>query len=238
MKIDDLLVKGEVKEILPNVFAVIIINDYDRGMLFCRYQEFYESPFNEIRGKHFTLEDFMKIYTKKNKKTHFTYTEDWSGYNVPSDILIKSNKLFSNSLNAYDDIMKDIIEHCENVVKSKNNQENTLWYLIGVDKLTSKTMNHEIAHGLYYTNVHYKVEMDYLISHIKPSVFKHLKGGLLKIGYHDDDKIINDEIQAYMSTDKISSWNQKYYNEYCEKFQNVFKKYNKKVKNGKDNIFR
>lgn len=230
MKINDLLVKGEVKEISPNIFAVIIKNNYDRGMLFCRYQEYYESPFNEIRGNYFTLEDFMKIYTEKNKKTHFTYTEDWSGYNVPSGVLIKSNKLFSSSLTAYDDVMREIIEHCDGIVKSKSDQENTQWYLIGVDKITSKTMDHEIAHGLYYTNVHYKVEMDYLISHIKPSVFKHFKKELIKIGYHDDVNIINDEIQAYLSTGKLSSWNEKYYDEYHKQFYNVFKKYNKKVK--------
>lgn len=230
MKIDDLLVKGEVKEILPNIFAVVIKNDYDRGMLFCRYQEYYESPFDEVRGRNITLEDFMKIYTEKNKKTSFTYTDDWSGYNIPSEVLVKASKMFLDSRTTYDEIMSDIIEHCQNIVKNKNYGENHPWYLIGVDKLSSKTMNHEIAHGLYCTNVHYKVEMDYLISHIKPSVFTHFKKSLLNIGYHDDVKIINDEIQAYMSTGKLHSWNEKHYNEYCGEFQNVFKNYKKKAK--------
>jgi hypothetical protein len=230
MKIKDLLVTGEVKEILPNIFAVIIKSNYDRGMLFCRYQEFYESPFDEVRGKNITLEDFMKIYIIKNKKPFFTYTEDWVGYNIPSDVLINASKVFSSSLTTYDDVMRDIIDYCENVVTSRNNGERSPWYLIGVDKVSSKTNDHEIAHGLYYTNVHYKVEMDYLISHIKPKILQHLSKELIKIGYHSDARLIFDEIQAYMSTGKLYSWNEKYYNEYHKQFYDVFKKYKGNVK--------
>ena len=34
----------KITEVKPNVFAVIIPNQYDRAMTFCRVQEFYESP--------------------------------------------------------------------------------------------------------------------------------------------------------------------------------------------------
>lgn len=230
MKINDLLVNGEVIEILPNIFAVIIKNNYDRGMLFCRYQEYYESPFDEVRGKNITLEDFMKIYTSKNKKRSFTYTDDWVGYNIPSEVLVRASKTFLDSRTTYDEIMLDIIEYCEGVIAGKNKNTHQPWYLIGVDKLSSRTIDHEITHGLYYTNVHYKVEMDYLISHIKPKVFEHLKKALIKIGYHDDIKLINDEIQAYMSTGKLHSWSEKYYNDYHNQFYDVFKKYKKGIK--------
>ena len=49
------VVSGSINKIMPHIYAVIVKNDYDRGMLFCRYQEFYESPFPEIRNKEFTL---------------------------------------------------------------------------------------------------------------------------------------------------------------------------------------
>ena len=60
MKIKYDFINGEVKKIKPNIYSVIIKDDYDRAMVFCRYQEFYESPYNEIRGKFFTLEKNSK----------------------------------------------------------------------------------------------------------------------------------------------------------------------------------
>lgn len=194
MRIKNSLVSCEIKEIKPKIFAVIIKDDYDRGMLFCRYQEFYESPFKEIRGNFFTLEEFMKLYIKKNKKDSFTYTKDWAGYNIPSNILYSAMDIFGNSKNMYDNIMREIVYYCEKQTNGKS------FYLIGVDKLKSTTMSHEIAHGLYYTNNEYKISVDTLISEIPKNEYNHIKKELIKIGYTNDKKIIDDEIQAFLST--------------------------------------
>mgnify|MGYP006947912899 CR=1 FL=1 len=59
MKIKNDYVVGELKQIRPQIFAVSIKDNYQRTMLFCRYQEFYESPFKDIRGKFFTWEKYM-----------------------------------------------------------------------------------------------------------------------------------------------------------------------------------
>ncbi len=59
MKIKSDYVNGVVKEIRPQIFAVVIKDSYQRTMLFCRYQEFYESPYKEIRNKFFSWEKFM-----------------------------------------------------------------------------------------------------------------------------------------------------------------------------------
>ena len=40
MKIKHPLVKGKVIQIKPFIYCVEIDDDYDRAMLFCRYQEF------------------------------------------------------------------------------------------------------------------------------------------------------------------------------------------------------
>ena len=93
------VVSGSINKIMPNIYAVIVKNDYDRGMLFCRYQEFYESPFPEIRNQEFTLEELMRTYVKKNKSGMFTYPADWAGYNIPSNILKKGQKVFSKTNN-------------------------------------------------------------------------------------------------------------------------------------------
>jgi hypothetical protein len=89
-------------------------------------------------------------------------------------------------------------------------------------------MNHEIAHGLYYTNSMYKIEMDSLISNIEQKIYRNLKKSLIKTGYVDDKKIIDDEIQAFMSTGTLSTWKNEHYEKYSKYFVKVFKKYNKK----------
>ncbi len=47
--------KYQIKEVKPNIFAVIIPNGFDRAMTFCRVQEFYESPNKKFRDKDFSM---------------------------------------------------------------------------------------------------------------------------------------------------------------------------------------
>jgi hypothetical protein len=61
-------------------------------------------------------------------------------------------------------------------------------------------MDHEIAHGLYFTNKEYRKKVNELIGNIKPKHYDKLKKKLIKMGYVDDKKIIDDEINAFMST--------------------------------------
>lgn len=194
------VVSGSINKIMPNIYAVIVKNDYDRGMLFCRYQEFYESPFPEIRNQEFTLEELMRTYVKKNKSGMFTYPADWAGYNIPSNILKKGQKVFSKTNNLYDDVMTDIISCCD------KHSKNEKFYLIGADKLSSDVMDHEIAHGLYYTNPKYKLKVDEIIKTIPTKTYNYLRKELVKMGYVDIKSIIDDEIQAYLSTVPHSTW--------------------------------
>jgi hypothetical protein len=46
------------------------------------------------------------------------------------------------------------------------------------------------------------------------------------VGYVDDDKILNDEIQAYMSTGKLPMWNDLTYKKYMNEYTETFKKFN------------
>jgi hypothetical protein len=219
-------INGEVKQIRPQIFAVSIKDNYQRTMLFCRYQEFYESPFEDIRGKFFTWEKYMMIYKNKWKKKTFTYPEDWSGFNIPSNIVEKGMNVFSKDKGPYDEIMSDIWYHCENY-PLRFEKPRTKWYLIGADSFKSSTMNHEIAHGLYYTNNNYKKYCDYLISEIKPSHYEKLRKKLVKMGYNDDKKIIDDEIQAFMSTGLYNGLETKELKKYEKDFISNFIKYNK-----------
>jgi hypothetical protein len=226
MKIDYPLVKGKVKEIKPSVYCVIVDDNYDRAMLFCRYQEFYETPFKKFRGKYFSWVEYMRHYKKSWKKDVFTYPEDWSGYNIPSNVLEKGVDVFYKETQ-YDEIMSNIYSYCANDTQQKNDGTHKPWYLIGASSKDLKTMDHEIAHGLYYTNKEYNTEVKKLIDKIKPEHYVKLKKKLVKMGYVDDKKIIDDEIQAFMSTGLYNGLDTKELKKYEQPFIKNFKKYRK-----------
>jgi predicted nucleic-acid-binding Zn-ribbon protein len=226
MKIKNEYVVGEVKEIKPKIFAVSIKNHYQRTMLFCRYQEFYESPYNEIRGKFFSWEKFMMVYKTKRKENTFTYPIDWAGFNIPSEIIEKAIREFNKDKGPYDEIMNNIWFHCENY-PLRFDQSRTKWYLIGADTFNSSTMNHEIAHGLYYTNKQYKKICDSLIKDIKPNHYEKLRKKLISIGYVNTKKIIDDEIQAFMSTGLYKGLDTKELKKYEKGFIENFRKFSK-----------
>jgi len=226
MKIKNDYVVGELKQIKPQIFAVSIKDNYQRTMLFCRYQEFYESPFKDIRGKFFTWEKYMLTYKNKWKKRTFTYPEDWSGFNIPSNIVYKGLGVFSKDKGPYDEIMNDIYYSCENY-PLRFDKPRTKWYLIGADSFKSSTMNHEIAHGLYYTNKEYQTNCKIITSQIKPNHYEKLRSKIVKMGYIDDKKIIDDEIQAFMSTGLYNGLDTKELKKYEKEFIKNFKKFNK-----------
>lgn len=224
MRIKNEYVDLTVKEILPKIFAVFVKDRYQRSMLFCRYQEFYESPYNEIRNKFFTWEKFMMVYKNKKRETLFTYPTDWSGYNIPSKIIFKGLIVFDRDKGPYDEIMNTIWYYCENY-PLKFDKPRTKWYLIGTDINDVQTMNHEIAHGLYYTNRKYKNTCDDFISKMKKRDYNFFKKILISMGYVDDDKIIKDEIQAYLSTGLYGNLNKKEFKKYENNFIKNFKTY-------------
>jgi len=225
MNINHPLVKGVVKEIKPNIYCVLVDDNYDRAMLFCRYQEFYESPYKKFRNKYFTWMEYMRFYKDVWKKKTFTYPEDWSGYNIPSNILQIAHHIFCGETE-YDNIMNDIYWYCVSDVQKKNEGKDVNWYLIGASSKDLRTLNHEIAHGLYFTNRDYKKDTNKLIKEIKPTHYDKLKKKLIKMGYVSDKKIINDEIQAFMSTGLYNDLDIKELKKYESKFIKNFKKYN------------
>jgi hypothetical protein len=224
MNIKHPLVKGKVKEIRPYIYCVEIDDDYDRAMLFCRYQEFYESPYKKFRGKPFTWMEYMRFYKTTWKKRTFTYPDDWSGYNIPSNVMERANDIFYKDTE-YDVVMNNIYHYCAIDSQNKNNGTRCNWYLIGASSKDKGTTNHEIAHGLYFTNKEYKKNVTELIKNIKSKHYEKLKKKLIKMGYVDDKKIIDDEIQAFMSTGLYNGMDTKELKVYEKEFRNNFKKF-------------
>lgn len=198
IKQDDL--KCDVLEMRKGIYAVVIKDCYDRAMLFCRYQEFYESPYENINGKPFDIMSYMRTYKTKRDDKVFTYPNDWSGYNIPSHVLKSClNNVFIThqrecGVNMYDYYMKDIVESINNHLGS----DSIPFYILGVDTVDSHIMEHEIAHGLFYTDEKYKNNAIDNYNKLPENIKNGMRDILIQMGYCDD--VIIDEIQAYMST--------------------------------------
>jgi hypothetical protein len=181
---------------LDSVYLVQFEESYDLAMTFLRYQEFYECANEDIRGKQFTLLQFMDWYVKEvNEYDSFSYHLDWSGFNIPSTTIQEVRELGILDMNHYDARMFDIYDDIRRIHGDSD------FYLIGTSEPTDPedtTLEHELAHGLYYTNEQYRIEMnenwDTLSTHSKVLLADYLT----ETGY--PEKVHIDEVQAYLST--------------------------------------
>jgi len=180
-----------LKELYPGVYFCKINDLYDLAMVFCRVQEFYESPFKQIRGKKFTLVDFMRIYSKTNGS--FTYPLDWGGFNVPGPVIDKLYKLGIDDYNVYDDLIKSFHDSINEKLEQKNH-----YYLIGANN-DKKTIEHELCHAFYFLDADYRTATNNVLRKLGKSVYKKMTKALLDVGYCQP--VLLDELQAYLITD-------------------------------------
>jgi hypothetical protein len=187
-------IKYTLKNLYPGVYLCTIKDMYNLAMTFCRVQEFYESPFNQIRNKKFSLVDFMELYSKKHGC--FTYAEDWGGFNVPGKVVAKLYEMGIDDYNKYDQIIEEIHNTINKESKEKNN-----YYLIAADN-NSKTVEHELCHAFYTLNEGYRKDINKVLKKLKNSVYKKASKALFDLGYGESTLL--DEFQAYFITDFAS----------------------------------
>ena len=192
MKID-----YKIEEVRPNIFAVIVKDHYHRAMLFLRVQEYYESPNPEFRGKNFNIWDYIEWYSRRNKDV-FTYPFDWGGFNIPLKTAWNCYEKLNEYESPYDAVMDEIIRTIEMIMFNKKNTRNWNGYIIGAPSLDDDTFEHEVCHGLYATNKEYKELVDEVTIAIPFKDYQTFRKNLLKMGYNGI--VIDDEIQAYLST--------------------------------------
>ena len=179
----------EIKEVRDRVFAVIMEDDYARPMTFLRVQEYYESPNPEFRGKHFNIWDFIEWYSREHRGA-FTYAFDWSGFNIPLPIAWecyegkdKPTKKMYDSVRSmpdswkskWDETMKDIVWLVQSKMFNKKNKRDMNAYIIGAKDMEGDTFQHEVAHGLYYTNKEYKQLVDEITESIPLDTYLKLR---------------------------------------------------------------
>ena len=185
--------KYKIVEVKPRIFFLDFKRQYDMCMMFLRYQEYYESSSSKFRDKSFTIIDFMEWYSYKYANGIFSYTKDWSGFNISANII--SNVLTKHGpikdYNKYDVEMGKVYAKC---IKKYPDEK---FYIIGAVGVEG-AMKHEIAHGTFFINPEYKKKMTKLVENLKPAFRNRMFEDFKKIGYAK--KVYIDECQAYLAT--------------------------------------
>jgi len=160
----------------------------DLCLSFMRFQEHFESP--EFRRRVFTTEEFKEWYTAnspKGKKTgKFTYAQDWNGFNVPSWTF----KPFRNGrFDPLTDREQIMLEELEDMQEP--------FYVIGTYGRRSKSMEHEMAHALFFVDRNYRRAVRRVLEGVKPRLRKRVYKFFKSTGgYHPD--VFEDEFHAYL----------------------------------------
>ena len=220
-------IEYKIEEVRPNVFAVIVKDHYHRAMLFCRVQEYYESPNPQFRGKNLSIWDYIEWYSREHGDV-FTYTFDWGGFNIPLNVAEScySKLLKKGEFTPYDLEMNYIVKTIRGMVG------NGKAYIIGAPTTEDETFEHEVCHGLYATNKEYKALVDEITETIEWQDYLKFEKNLLDMGY--TASVIPDEIQAYLSTNyeytKFSKGvSKKKCKEFYKQYKKVFEQYESKT---------
>lgn len=227
-----------VKSILPHVYHLHFESAYDLAMHFVRVQEFYESP--KFFHRLFSLVDFMEWYASEHGKGAFTYPTDWSGFNVPSNVLLEVyGKRDSEhgtgwapthipDFNRYDLFMEALVHWAERLEGQHG------FYFIGTSSAGYKgdadeenVLDHEIAHALYFTNEKYCKAVTRCLAEMDSDARVKAKEVLAKMGYHPTT--IDDEIHAYSATGLCSALQDAISKKEAQPFQKVFQAFLKQV---------
>lgn len=172
-------------EILPNIYYIVFNNENSLGYSFCRLQEYYEGPVH--KNTIFTLKEYKKWYKSTKIHNKFTYCTDWVGFNIPDYIF---QPFIDGKFDPLSKKEQWLIGQVRNIKKP--------FYVIGLNKKISyweSCLYHEVAHGLFYTNSDYKIDMLKLVDNIPNDKFELLTQYISELGYHES--VIKDEIQAY-----------------------------------------
>lgn len=185
------IIEMRIEKSYPGIVHVVFDTQYELTSTFMRLQEYYESPYDNIRGKYFTTEKYMDTYAKHNG--NFTYYTDWQGFNVPGNIVKQFFAEFGDLLDK-EELLDELI--LENTDGSED------FYVLGtfVDG-ESHVMSHELCHAFWYLDEDFKTASLSLMSEIDVVTRQHTEQYLIGMGYGTN--VIEDEMNAYLSTSSM-----------------------------------
>ncbi len=174
--------KLKKEQIRDRIYLLDFDTQYELAASFLRFQEHYES--RKFHGKVFSLEEFMDWYAKTFG--NFTYYQDWSGFNVPSSVLLPF----------YEGKFDPLLNKEKRLLDLFRDQQDD-FYIVGVCDLGKRkrlaTLKHEIAHGLFYTQPGYRKKV---LAALRRYDTQSLQKKLYKRGYCR--AVLKDEVHAYV----------------------------------------
>jgi hypothetical protein len=168
----------------PLKFNAVLVQTKDHKILaetLLRFQEHYESP--EFKNKIFTVGQIKHWYSQKYGAD--SYTNDWTGFNFPSRILIPFKQGLFDPLTKYEKKFLNLFRY-----------RHDNFYIIGAND--ESTIRHELSHALFAYSVQYKAQINQICKTYAKQL-NPLKKILLDKGYDQD--VLNDELQAYITDD-------------------------------------
>jgi hypothetical protein len=169
-------------------------NQQELCRMFVRPQEFYESPYLEIRGQYFTLDRFKARYAVDHDGV-FTYFDDWHGFHIPGHVLLEFFSIFSHAMSSG-----------ENFIEFATRGMNP-FYLIGSHdgNDAEDALDHELVHATYYLNDWYRANADRLVKKFRAAPECVALEVYLKTQGYADVTLV-DELNAYMATTDETWW--------------------------------
>ena len=208
-------------------------NKRDLSLCFCRVQEFHESKLADIKGVPASFAEF--IHAHMDSKGVITYFNEWEGYNFNDKVWRKwlpwertkhEKQLIS--------IMEDKLDtrapfYVIGTLIGDNDTVNhelahAPFYVIGTLIGDNDTVNHELAHALWYLDSNYHKMARAILKVFKENdCFDYgcMLTALSNMGYHND--VLEDELQAYMSTGTIAELREIDFHEVARPYINRFR---------------
>lgn len=222
----------KVETITPSIFHVNYRRQKDMNNAFVRLSAHAECPVH--KDTIFTIGSYRKWYIESTGR--WTYDTDWGGHNI-KDIHLQA--FIHGEFDPLTRLEKQLIDLFRSNMGT--------YCVIGTYGNPSRVLYHELAHGLYYTNPMYRVDvgvamLPYMMaSDVVPedslnNVVEMLKG----LGYHSD--VFKDETHAYTGVDHgyLDSKDIFYPKRLSQELIEIFNtyspiKYNEKVSNNSKN---
>jgi hypothetical protein len=184
-------------DITHKIFLVEFDTSVEAAKTFLRFQEYYESP--EFKGKIFKLKQYIRWYKTQSETGKFTYYHDWNGFNIPGWVLSP----FVNDGQTKDHFKN--LSMREKALLKMFDEDVGDYYIIGCAKGKENenvdVLQHEIMHGLYYTDLEYQQRVDEILHNERLRVginFERIYDILENLGYHES--VLKDELHAYLVT--------------------------------------
>jgi hypothetical protein len=145
----------------------------------------------------------IEAYCKLSTSGEFKYFSDFSAFNIPDYSLRSFIRTFGDDLLEHEKIL---FKELEKIIEVTNEEQPTprSYFVATYTKNNDEKINdlqHEITHGLYYTESMYNRIMTDLLKE-KQTLVTAFSKVLKDLSYCDD--VLLDECQAYFATSSIS----------------------------------